>query len=156
MSRPTHKIGCLKRRAFLGSALACALPVAAQTRSPSNLPPSRSLQDELHQSVSRRHPLVVMVSLDGCPFCKVVRERYLQPLVKEQGLQIVQIDMQSPAETRDFHGTQVTHGQLVKTWGIRVAPTVLFWGPGGIYLEDFYQAYLQDRLDHARARVAAG
>jgi hypothetical protein len=46
------------------------------------LPPSTSLSDELRNALRQGNPLVVMVSLDGCIFCKVVRESHLLPMHK--------------------------------------------------------------------------
>lgn len=123
------------------------------------LPSPTSLADELAQTLAGGNPLVVMVSLDGCPFCRVARDSYLGPLRVEERQPVVQIDMRSAKLVRDFHKVQVTHDQLVRTWGVRVAPTVLFFGRGGAevaerlvggYIADFYGAYLDERLRTAR------
>jgi hypothetical protein len=100
------------------------------------LPSTTSLPDALAKALQSKQPLLVMVSLHGCPFCKVVRESYLRPLF-EAGLPVVQIDM-------------------------RDAPTVLFLGSHGrevadrlkgAYLPDFYGAYLDEQLALARRAV---
>jgi len=104
-----------------------------------------------------------MVSLEGCPFCKIARENYLAPLQRQSGLTIVQVDMRSRQMVQDFHGVSSTQDQLIRSWGVKVAPTVLFFGKGGVevaerlvggYIPDFYGAYLDDRLRIARAAVA--
>jgi thioredoxin-related protein len=109
------------------------------------------------------NPLVVMVSLEGCPFCKIVRENYLLPMMREQKLPVVQVDMRSQRLIRDFNGKSLTQDQLIKQWGVRVAPTVLFFGKGGqeladrlkgSYISDFYGSYLDSRI--AQARKALG
>ncbi|MBT9476761.1 MAG: hypothetical protein IV091_12995 [Polaromonas sp.] len=124
----------------------------------------QSLQDELAQALKIGQPLVVMVSLDGCPFCHVARNNYLGPLRQQEGVPVFQIDWRSAAAVRDFDGSAVTHAQLVRAWKIKVAPTVLFFGPGGKevaerleggYIEDFYGAYLTQRLQQARAAIKA-
>ncbi|MCW5644832.1 MAG: hypothetical protein KIT83_19705 [Bryobacterales bacterium] len=33
--------------------------------------------------------------------------------------------------TRDFNGRLITQGEQIRAWGIRIAPTVLFFGRGG-------------------------
>jgi thioredoxin-related protein len=122
------------------------------------------LADELAQALKIGQPLVVMVSLDGCPFCRVARNGYLGPLRQQDGVPVVQINMRSAAPVRDFKRASVTHDQLVRTWNVKVAPTVLFFGPGGKevaerleggYIEDFYGAYLAQRLQQARAAIKA-
>ena len=137
-------------------------PVAALA-APVTLPSAESLAASLDQALRVKQPLVVMVSLHGCAFCKVVRENYLQPL-RASGLQVVQIDMRDKRALIDFDGTALTHDAWVRKQGIKLAPTVLFFGAQGrevatrlkgAYLPDFYGAYLDEQLTLAR-RVVAG
>jgi thioredoxin-related protein len=118
-----------------------------------------SLMDDLKKALAKRSPLIVMVSLEGCPYCQTVRESHLAPLVRREGLPVVQVDMRSKSPIKDFKGAVVSHDALIRAWGVRVAPTVLFFGPGGEeiserlvggYIPDFYGAYLDDRLRLAR------
>ena len=128
----------------------------------SGLPPSASLTDELRNALRKGNPLLVMVSLEACVFCKVVRENYLIPMREQHGLDVVQVNMRSQQISRDFKNAAATHEQLIASWGVRVAPTVLFIGPGGVevaerltggYIPDFYGAYLDDRLARARTKI---
>lgn len=150
----------LHRRDWLRLALASAMPmvVSAQSAGTATLPASQSLKDELALALRKKQPLVVMVSLDGCPFCRMARQSYLSPMHKN-GLDIVQVDMNSAQPAFDFAGQATTHGQLIRQWKIAVTPTVLFFGPGGkevaerlegASLPDFYGAYLDDRLEKGR------
>ncbi|WP_304865560.1 thioredoxin fold domain-containing protein [Rhodoferax sp.] len=127
---------------------------------PATLPTAESLPDELAQALKKGSPLLVMVSLDGCPFCKVARQNYLGPMREQEGLPVVQVDMRSNRMIRDFKGTLLTQDALIRSWGIKVAPTVLFFGRAGVeiaerlvggYIPDFYGAYLDERLRLARA-----
>ena len=130
---------------------------------PAILPVTDSLPDALATALQAKQPLVVMVSLHGCSFCKVVRENYLHPL-RDVGLQIVQIDMRNSRAIVDFDGTSSTQDAWVRKYGIKLAPTVLFFGSQGrevaarlkgAYLPDFYGAYLDEQLLVARQTVAA-
>ena len=125
------------------------------------LPAPQSLADELERALSKANPLVVMVSLESCPFCRVARDNYLEPL-RLEGLPVVQIDMRSSHAVRDFSGATVTHDQLVQVWRVTIAPSVLFFGPRGkeivarmegSYIADFYGAYLDQRIEQARAVI---
>ncbi len=127
-----------------------------------SLPPSHSLAQELALAQRLRQPLVVMVSLHGCPFCEVVRNSHLAPMLQREGLPVTQIDMRSEATTEDFAGVATSHQQMVRRWNVTIAPTVLFFGKGGQeiadrleggYLPDFYGSYLDDRLLAARRRL---
>jgi thioredoxin-related protein len=129
---------------------------------PVTLPSTESLVASLDQALRAKQPLVVMVSLHGCAFCKVVRENYLQPL-RATGLQVVQVDMRDNRALVDFDGTSLTQDAWVRKQGIKLAPTVLFFGAQGrevatrlkgAYLPDFYGAYLDEQLALARRAVA--
>lgn len=159
-----------RRRALLLLAAAAALPalptpaLAAPDASERLLPSSSDLQQDLAAALARRQPLLVMATLHGCPFCRVVREHHLLPL-QRAGAFVTQIHFLSRDALRDMSGAQTTHGALVRQLGIEVAPTVLFFGPGqrevaerlaGSSIPDFYGAYLEDRLAQARAAVRGG
>ncbi|MDE2416499.1 MAG: hypothetical protein KGN32_01715 [Burkholderiales bacterium] len=126
------------------------------------LPAPQSMADELARAIMVGQPLVVMVSLEGCPFCRVARDSYLGPLRRQEGVPVVQIDMRTSTTVRDFNRKAVTHDELARAWAIKVAPTVLFFGPGGKevaerlvggYIADFYGAYLDQRMQTARAAI---
>jgi thioredoxin-related protein len=138
-------------------------PLGAAATTLVALPSTDSLVASLDQALRVKQPLVVMVSLHGCAFCKVVRENYLQPL-RASGLQVVQVDMRDSRVLVDFDGTVLTHDAWVRKQGIKLAPTVLFFGLQGrevatrlkgAYLPDFYGAYLDEQLALAR-RVVVG
>lgn len=135
-----------------------AVGVMAQPVAPGALPAPDSLQAALSKALQQKQPLVVMVSLDGCPFCREARRSHLVPMLKA-GFPVVQLDMRSAQSVLDFQGRPTTHDQLIKQWRISIAPTLLFFGPGGKevaermeggYLPDFYGPYLDDRLSKGR------
>ncbi len=117
-----------------------------------------SLQEELSKAIQQKQVLTVMVSLEGCPFCRIARNSHLVPMQKA-GTAIVQLDMRSSQSVLDFQGRKTTHDQLIKQWRISIAPTLLFFGPGGKevaermeggYLPDFYGPYLEERMAKGR------
>jgi hypothetical protein len=129
---------------------------------PVTLPVADSLPTALATALQAKQPLVVMVSLHGCSFCKVVRENYLHPL-RDSGLPIVQIDMRDSRNMVDFDGSSITQDAWIRKYGIKLAPTVLFFGSQGrevaarlkgAYLPDFYASYLDEQLLVARQAVA--
>ncbi len=153
------RAGIARRDLLLAAAV---LPLAPQAARAAELPAAHNLKEELAAALARREPLVVMVSLEGCAFCKIVRNNYLAPMHHEERLHVAQVDMRSRTRVLDFHGKAVTHDDLVRQWKIRIAPTVLFFGRGGAevaerlvggYIPDFYGAYLDQRLVQARASL---
>ena len=154
-----------RRRDFIQN-LIVGLPIVGMAigarAAPASLPTTDSLPNALATALQIKQPLVVMVSLHGCPFCKVVRENYLYPL-RDTGLQIVQIDMRDSRMIVDFDGSSSTQDAWIRKYGIKLAPTVLFFGNQGrevatrlkgAYLPDFYGAYLDEQLLLARQAVA--
>ncbi len=128
------------------------------------LPAPLSLADELNKALATGNPLVIMVSLEGCPFCRVARDSYLEPMRRQDSMPVFQIDMRKSNAVRDFAGVSLTHDQLVQAWRITIAPTVLFFGPHGKeiaprmeggYIVDFYGAYLDQRIEQARSAIKA-
>jgi thioredoxin-related protein len=148
----------MKRRQFLVTLP--ALPAFAAQR---ELPTSNSLQNDIAIAVKKSKPLVVLVSLDHCPFCKIARENYLIPLIAEQSIPVVQVNTGHATAIVDAHGHRTTHSELIKTWQIKVTPTVLFLGKNGQEIaprleggssSDFYGAYLDERVRTAHSAAA--
>ena len=154
-----HLFAALKT---MGAACALTMPAwPVQAATETSLPVVDSLADALARALARREPLLVMVSLHGCAFCKTARENYLMPMQAE-GVPIVQVDMRHSRVITDFNGKSMTHDQWVRQREVRIAPTVLFFGRDGqevatrlkgAYLPDFYNAYLEDQLTQARRAV---
>ena len=109
---------------------------------------------------------MVMTTLAGCPYCDVVRQHHLLPLLRASQIQVIQLDMtdrRSPLTNPE--GRTTTPAQQVQQWGAKLAPTLLFLGPGGeelaerlvgMPLPEFYATYLNDRLAEARLRLRKG
>lgn len=149
----------LTRRSVLLTA--AALPLMGPARA-ATLPRALDLRQELAAALERGQPLVLMVSLEGCPYCRVVRDHYLAPMHEQQGQAVVQVDMRSRRHLKDFDGLTITHDEFVRARRVSVAPTVFFLGPKGEELAerlvggsipDFYGAYLDQRLAQAGTRL---
>lgn len=161
MIDPTQAVN---RRALIATGIGMAATLVAPSAWSAGavLPAPNSLADELALALKAGQPLVVMVSLEGCPFCRVARNSYLGPMRRQEGVPVVQIDMRTSTSVRDFNRAVVTHDDLSRVWAIKVAPTVLFFGAGGKevaerlvggYIADFYGAYLDQRMQTARAAI---
>lgn len=131
--------------------------------SPANaplLPQPASLRAAAQAAQARGEPLVVMTSLTGCPYCELVRSRYLGPMRRDENLAAVQLDvMDKTTPLQDFNGQTRTPAEVVRGWQARFTPTVLFFDANGRELAerlvglsspDFYGSYLEQRLSAAR------
>lgn len=155
-----HK-GAFNRRGFhrrLGLALTNFLPFAVAASDIKSIPTVMSLQDELAIAAKQAKPLLVFVSLDNCPYCKIARENYLIPLMNEQSIPVVQVNFRHVTPILDAQGHKTTQDQLIRAWGVKVAPTLLFLGRKGQEVaprlvggatSDFYGAYLTERIHSA-------
>jgi hypothetical protein len=132
--------------------------VSAAKGGAATLPAAQSLPDELAKALKNKQPLIVMVSLDGCVFCRQARQSHLSPM-QRAGAAIVQVDMRNNQPVLDFAGKLTTHDQLTRQWKVSITPTLLFFGPGGkevaermegAYLPDFYGPYLEERIAQGR------
>ena len=141
-----------------------ALPWSAFAKD-SALPVPASLARSALAAVAKDEPLVILVSLPGCPFCELVRRSYLLPARKDAGLQAWQLDITDrTTPLAGFDGKATTAAAQIKAWKATFTPTVLFFGTQGqevaerlvgIAVPDFYGAYLQERLATARKAVVA-
>ncbi len=154
----------MNRRSCLSAVLMLGVARIIHAAPDASLPIAKSLREELALALKGGNPLLVMVSLDACPFCKVARESYLSPMRAEQGLSIVQVNMHHAETVKDFKGVVLTQDELVHLWKVTLAPTVLFFGRDGaevaprlvgIGSPDFYGNKLDQRMEQARAAIKA-
>lgn len=144
-----------------GAALGAG-PRAVFARDKTALPVPDSLQRVAQAAALQREPLVLLVSLPGCPYCELVRRNYLLPQ-RAEGLPVWQIDVTDRrTPVLDFAGEPSTGAALARQWKATFTPTVLFFGARGqeaaprlvgVAVPDFYGAYLQDAWAQARKNL---
>lgn len=154
-----------RRREFSRALVAGAMLPAVALAKDSALPVPASLPAAAEAATRLGEPLVLLVTLPGCPFCELVRRSYLLPAHKDAGLQAWQLDVTNrSAALLGFDGKTTTAALQTSAWKASFTPTVLFLGARGqelaerqvgIAVPDFYGAYLEDRLATAR-KVLAG
>lgn len=153
----------LQRRQF---SVALALAAASTGAWPRDtaLPVPPSLQAAGREAMQKGEPLVLLMTLPGCPYCELVRRSYLLPM-RAEGLPAWQLDVtDSRTPVLDFDGKASTGAELARQWQARFTPTVLFVNARGqeiaqrlvgVAVPDFYGAYLEAELATARARLKA-
>jgi len=150
----------LQRRHFTAAiAGSLLLPTLALARDTA-LPIPVSLPGAAQTAGAKREPLVILVSLPGCPYCEVVRRNYLLPLRRDTGLHVWQLNISDKTTPLiGFDGKATTAAAQIAAWKAGFTPTVLFLGPQGQEIaerlvglgsNDFYGAYLDERLATAR------
>lgn len=141
----------------------CLSMLAAQVRAQDEmLPVPQHLQREAMQAQAERKPFLLMFSLPGCPYCKVVRRNYLIPLLRDAAPAdrpvIREVQITSRDSLTGFDGKPTTQSALATRYGVQVAPTVIVVNAEGELLADpivggdnngFYSAYLDRALEAA-------
>ena len=82
------------------------------------LPISKSIKADIEAALKTSKPLVVLVSLDNCPFCKIARENYLIPLMAERAISVIQVNTNHATPIDDALGKRTTHAQLRFVFGL--------------------------------------
>ena len=130
------------------------------------LPPATDLAADAIESKRTGVPLIVMLSLRGCPHCEVVRRAHLLPLVSDTSSMarpiLRQVEINGTARLRYFDGSTITHAEFAARHQFKLAPVVMFFGYNGETLAkplvgsmipDFYGAYFDGALTEARANL---
>lgn len=147
--------------------LLCLLPLAAAAQAHgSKLEVADNLQRDGMQAKAENKPLVLMFSLPDCPFCKVVRTHYLEPMLRtgpasERPL-IRELQISSAKSLIGFDGFVTTQSALAKRYAVRMAPTLVFVDAAGQMLtapviggeHGFYMAYLDRAFAEATKNIA--
>lgn len=148
------------------------------TRSPRWSKPPIDLQTLARESFAAGRPLVVMFTLRGCPWCDALRREHFNGLLATgaaSGITALELDLTdsrpfavrapsgAPSGDSDPESVRADNArELGRRYRVRLAPTVLFIGPGGELADrlvgygspDFYGAYLEQRVAQARAALA--
>jgi thioredoxin-related protein len=127
------------------------------------LPAHAQSQDEMlpaPQAHADRKTFLLMFSLPGCGYCKVVRRNYLVPLLRDASPAdrpvIREVQITSRDSLTGFDGKSTTQSALATRYGVQIAPTVIVVNAEGELLADpiiggdnngFYSAYLDRALE---------
>lgn len=174
--------------ALLGAPLLLSVnPALAQQRHPT-LPLLTNFTADAARAQKEHLPILVLVSIERCPYCEQIRRSHLIPLSRQAnpGVLIREVDLRSsqlikePVSAASQAGRNarhaaalptaaaqgsVTHAQWAQRYGVRAAPTVLLLSSSGELLAeplvgasipDFYGAYLEERIETAKRKLAAG
>jgi hypothetical protein len=146
---------------IVGATLVGSPPASARD---TTLPKATDLAADARMAQQSGIPVLVLVSLAGCPHCESIRRGHLTPMLTEKPPRAVirQVDLQSNAPMRGFDGKPTTHAAFLQQQEIKFAPVVLLFTPDGkraveplvgAMLPDFYGAYLDDAVRAATAKV---
>lgn len=124
------------------------------------------LQAVGQEAQRRQLPILIMFSRQGCPYCDVVREEFLKPMLRSgdytDRVIILEIHSDSYATLRDFNGQMIGADALATRYRASFAPTVVFLDHRGkelverligITTRDFYGGFLDEAIEQSLQRL---
>ncbi len=151
------------RRLFLLCLLLLpALPAAAGDV---HLPRATDLQALGAEARARNLPILILFSMEHCPWCAVVREEFLNPMLRSGDYteRVIMVELESDASPiTDFDGRRIEAIDVAQRYDATLSPTVVFLdGHGrelapklvGVTTVDFYGGYLDEGIDTALLRL---
>lgn len=151
----------MKRRTVLAAWLASGAATAQPRETP--LPTPTSLQAAALLAQSKGEPLVLLVSVAGCPWCELLRRNYLAPM-RAEGLQAFQITVNDrKVLVANFQSTPSNGAEIADVYQAKLTPTVMFFNAQGVEIApriagvasaDLLGIQLDSALRLARERLA--
>jgi thioredoxin-related protein len=158
------------RRAHLFAIILIALSAHSITARSQNsskktfLPWPADLRTLSLEAQRRGEPLVLMVSLPGCPWCELLRRNYLVPM-RFEGVSAFEFMINERSQRiADFKGQRISPAAWSEAMKVKFTPTLLFFNAQGqeiapriegVASADFIGAILDERLATARERIKA-
>jgi thioredoxin-related protein len=110
--------------------------------------------------------LVIEFSADDCAYCRKLEDLFLLPMQRnaEYGDKILlrAVSLSDFDSLIDFDGRQVTTNQFAAQYDVTLTPTLVFLNADGvemseklvgIWSEDFYGGFIDDRIDEAQEKL---
>lgn len=126
------------------------------------------LQADARRSREAGVPILLVVSQHHCPFCKLLREEILEPMLLSgdyaSRVIVRELFLDGDQALRDFDGKEIGPDDLAERYGAFLTPTLLFLDHRGreltermlgINTVDFYGYYLDASIKAARSRLQA-
>ena len=138
---------------------------SSQNRSQKALLPFPSdLSAAARLAANANQPLVLMVSLPGCPWCELLRRNYLLPMATE-GLPAYEFMINERSQKlQNFKSQSTTPAAFSTALKVTNTPTLLFFNREGqeiapriegVASADFIGAVIDEHLATARERIKA-
>lgn len=143
-----------------------AVSAQADTLPYVKVPEPADLQAVGQEARQRQLPILIMFSRQGCPYCDVVREEFLKPMLRSgdytDRVIMLEIHSDSYAHLRDFNGQMISAEALSHRYRAGFVPTVVFVNYEGkelaerligITTRDFYGGFLDEAIEASLQRL---
>jgi len=122
------------------------------------------LREEARIARDRNLVLMIEFSSETCPYCRKLEALFLLPMQRnadyDDKVLIRSISLDSYETVIDFDGNSVDTGEFAARYGVSLTPTLVFVDSRGvevgdklvgIWSEDFYGGFIDNRIAEARA-----
>lgn len=165
VSRYRHSSSLLLSWVFLSTLFVFGVCFNA-TAADSVLPDAKDLTRDARLSVKEEKPILVFFSSESCPYCEIVRDLYLQPMLedKENPSKVIirEVSTDGIDYMKDFAGTKMDQQSFADQEGATFTPVVRLYGSTGELLTpelvgfsspDFYLGFLEGSIENARKNM---
>ena len=128
--------------------------------------PATDLRQEARIARSNNLVLVLEFSSEYCSFCRKLEDLFLLPMQRnadyDKKILIRTVSLDAYESVIDFDGNTLSTDEFASRYNVSLTPTLLFLNAEGvemsekligIWSEDFYGAYIDNRIDEARERL---
>jgi thioredoxin-related protein len=128
------------------------------------------IKDLRHEaSLVREQQLVLVLefSSEDCSYCRKLEKLFLLPMQRnadyDDKILVRSISLDAYETVIDFKGKSLSTSEFADRYGVSLTPTLLFLSADGvemseklvgIWSEDFYGGFIDNRIDEARARLS--
>ncbi|QYZ67914.1 MAG: thioredoxin fold domain-containing protein [Gammaproteobacteria bacterium (ex Lamellibrachia satsuma)] len=130
------------------------------------IPITTDLQKDGRLSIQRKLPILLMVSQDHCPFCDLMKQEILHPMLLsgeyEEKVIMREILIDLGQDVTNFEGKREDAAHFAHGYDVHLSPTLLFLnGEGsevrkrmiGINTVELFSFYLDAAIDEALAEL---
>lgn len=154
-------LGISSNSLFAGSWFADSLFVEPETKRP-ELPQIKDIRDTARLSKTQNLPILIMFGTDECPYCEMLREEFLIPMIISgdytDKVILREVHISDTASMIDFAGKKIRTRDFSRRYGVSLFPTtVLIDSKGnplvkkiiGITTPSLFGGTLDSRIDEA-------
>ena len=134
-----------------------------------DIPIAKNLTEIGRISRQQNIPVIIFVSREACPYCRILRDTTLMPMLKankfERRAILTEVNMDQVETLTGFDSRQMTAEAFGELYQAGITPTLLFLDSEGrevskrligISNQELYGHYLQKSIDNALLTIRSG
>lgn len=142
------------------------LSTSAYTETSAVLPTQADFHQAGRNALRDKLPVLVLFSSADCGYCSVVKESFLEPMIKSgeytDKVLIRVVDIDSGDDVRDFNGMLIDSDDMAEKYDVQLTPTVTFLDSHGKELVErviglgtieYYGGFLDDAIDESLVKL---